>query len=84
MSMAAFIRFVGSDGTIESVLTGNVDWYTPELYVDLARRVMGTIDLDPASSDKAQEVAQAEKFYTEADDGLQQAWWGNVFLNPPY
>ena len=68
-----------------SLHTGTIEWYTPKLYVDVARKVLGgTIDLDPASSDQANETVRAEKYYTQSDDGLLLPWHGRVFLNPPY
>jgi hypothetical protein len=42
------------------------------------------ITTDPASSAVAQRNVGAKTFYTVTDDGLQQPWLGNVWLNPPY
>lgn len=60
------------------------EWYTPAKYIELAREVMGTIDLDPASNDFANETVRANTFFTEEMNGLEQGWFGNVWLNPPY
>ena len=59
------------------------EWYTPSYIVEPARRVLGVIDLDPASSRTANRTVKAAKFFDEQTDGLNQDWWGNVFLNAP-
>ncbi len=65
--------------------TGENEWYTPAEYVKAARKVLGSIELDPASSDTAQETVKAERYFTADVDGLAQAWRADtVFLNPPY
>lgn len=64
--------------------SGNNEWYTPLKYIDLAREVLGEIDLDPASNVEAQKDVQATQFYSADDDGLSHQWRGRVWLNPPY
>jgi phage N-6-adenine-methyltransferase len=64
--------------------TGEFERYTPAAYVEAARAVLGTIDLDPASNAQAQQTVKAEQYFTPEDDGLRQMWIGNVWLNPPY
>lgn len=64
--------------------TGEYEWYTPKHIIEAVRSVMGSIDVDPASSEEAQKTVRAVKHYTEEDNGLNQEWHGNVFLNPPY
>lgn len=63
---------------------GNNDWYTPVEYIEAARAVMGGIDLDPASSEIAQEAIKAANYFTAKTNGLDKPWNGRVWLNPPF
>jgi hypothetical protein len=61
------------------------EWYTPEIYIQVVREVLGSIELDPASCWAANEWIKADRYFTEEDDGLAQEWVAKtVFLNPPY
>ena len=82
-AMAALASVEGMPSA-RAKFSGEVEWYTPREYVDLAREVLGEIDLDPASSAVAQETVRAANYFTKADDGLSKEWRGRVFLNPPY
>jgi len=64
--------------------TGENEWYTPADFIKKARSVMGNIDLDPASSEQANEIIGATHFFDQNNNGLEQEWAGNVWLNPPY
>lgn len=60
------------------------EWYTPDIYIQSAREVLGTIDLDPASNDFANETVKATTYFTEETNGLEKEWFGNIWMNPPY
>jgi len=75
--------------------TGASEWFTPDAIADAARRVMGSIDLDPCSTEIANgggrggdghdhAGVRAATFYTKEEDGMALPWSGNTFLNPPY
>ena len=61
-----------------------VEWYTPQEYIEMARAVLGEIDLDPATNSLAQKWIKASSYFTKDDDGLAQQWYGRVWCNPPY
>ena len=61
-----------------------VNYWTPGYVIEPARRVLGSIDLDPASCAAANETVRAAHYFTVADDGLSQRWHGNVWMNHPW
>lgn len=64
--------------------SGENEWFTPSNIIESARMTMGSIDLDPASCDRANQRVKAQKIYTEQDSSLIHSWRGNIWMNPPY
>ena len=64
--------------------SGVDEYYTQEYIIDLVYRVLGHIDLDPASCMEANEVVKAKHIFTKETDGLTQVWFGNVWMNHPF
>ena len=64
--------------------SGENEWYTPPDIIQSALSVMGRIDLDPASTEIANKTVGAAEYYTKTENGLEQKWRGNIWLNPPY
>lgn len=64
--------------------SGSTEYYTPSFIIQAARQVMGSIDLDPASSLQANGIVKAYTFFTKETDGLTREWFGNVFMNHPF
>ena len=60
------------------------EWYTPSNIIELAREVMGEIDLDPASCDEANLTVKATRYHTSQDNGLRHPWKGRIWLNAPF
>nr|WP_136251422.1 DNA N-6-adenine-methyltransferase [Ningiella ruwaisensis] len=76
------------NGQHDSAFTRDSDaWFTPKKYINLVKRVIGDIELDPFSSAQANEVVGALRFFDESSDAFKQKWFetpGTVFMNPPY
>lgn len=57
------------------------EWETPgDVFASLAAE-FGPFDLDPCATPRN---AKCGRFFTMKDNGLEQAWHGRVFMNPPY
>ena len=75
------------------------DWMTNPSVINMADKMLGGIDFDPASNWVAQQYVRANTFCVTPTeyaamrpnwhgnvkrDGLWETWSGNVWLNPPY
>jgi len=77
-------KFLVKQEQFRTSFTGENEWYTPLQYIDAARKVMGEIDLDPATSEFGQKRIQAKSHFTQKENGLVLPWHGKIWLNPPY
>lgn len=61
-------------------------WRTPPHIVEMVRKVLGGIDLDPASDIGANQIVKAERILTAEDNALECGWscaGQSIYLNPP-
>jgi len=63
------------------------EWYTPPNVVEMVHAVLGSVDLDPASSNRANLYLKAKTVLTHEDDALEVEWpvddSQTIFCNPP-
>ncbi len=70
--------------------SGNFEYYTPAPIIEAARRVMGGIDLDPASSEVANRTVKARRFFSlDNPDEWRDPWATKeaavrVWMNHPF
>lgn len=57
--------------------------FSPPDIVEAAREALKVIELDPASSEKANTIVKAKNIISLPRNGLLERWYGRVFINPP-
>lgn len=60
------------------------EWYTPDTIINQVIKLYSTIDLDPCTNSKTNPNVKADAYFDISDDGLNQNWFGSVYVNPPY
>ena len=62
-----------------------IDFVSPPELIGITTSFFGgQIDLDPASSEVANTLISADKFFTQNDDGIKQTWKAkSLYLYPP-
>ena len=65
--------------------SGKTEYYTPTEWTDAARKCLGFIELDPASSVVANQSVKAQRIYTIDQDGLSKPWKAKtLWMNHPF
>jgi len=84
----ANVNRLGYVGRKPAAARNSDSWFTPPVYLEAARKTLGSIILDPFSDARANEVVKADHYFDEAADGLSCSWQVarkvSVFMNPPY
>ena len=60
------------------------NWYTPEIYIEMARESWAASTWIRLSDLEAQKVVKAKQFIDKEANGLKQSWQGCIWLNPPW
>ena len=76
---------MGNNANLINQTSGKVEYYTPVEWLEAARSVLGSIELDPASCDTANQNVKAARFFSKNDNGLAQSWVANtLWMNHPF
>ena len=61
------------------------EWYTPPEWVECVRSALGSIEFDPCTSEKANEVVKATRWSMDSLGGYPDCWARHptIFVNPP-
>jgi phage N-6-adenine-methyltransferase len=75
-------------GSVPGIIRDADNWHTPIEYIEAARLVLGTIDLDPFSDEQANTRVKATRILTQVEDAFTASWADpeqrTVWMNPPY
>jgi len=64
---------------------GSDNYYTPSALIEVEKRVMGVVDLDPCSSELANKIVNANRIYTLENSMFRNSLaCDSMHFNPPY
>ncbi|GLR72310.1 DNA N-6-adenine-methyltransferase [Agaribacter marinus] len=83
------LAYIGAlPGSASAKKRDSDSWFTPPEYLASVKDVLGTIDLDPFSSETANEIVGAANIFTKENSAFENDWKVTenmkVFMNPPY